>query len=367
MSAVNINRVIVLALLGLVAMSFQFFETLSIEKTKTIEKTFGMDADDYLEVHNKYGGVNIQTWDRQEVKFVINIIVKAATEKRVDEMMELIKIDFSESSNRVSAETNIESSGFWGWGNNTKYEINYEILMPQNAYIKMSNKYGNTNIASMLRDIDADIKYGNIDLEAQQVDVDLDLKYGNGNLKSAKELDAEIKYSNFTCGVVKRIELESGYSQIDIRESDVLICESKYSGIKVGRVVDLVNEGKYDDIEIQQVGNITINSGYTDVLIEKLFQSLNIEHRYGDLDVREVDSGVTKIDIDVKYTDVTINTSNVGYTLDLNGAYLDFSLDSGFNQSSKDKDGSSISIEGVSGSGKIALDCRMQYGDLKVR
>lgn len=363
----NINRVIILALLGLATMSFQLLGTLSIEKTKTIEKTFALDADDYLEVHNKYGSVNIQTWDRQEAKFVVNIIVKAGTEKRVDEMMDLIEIDFNESSNRVSAETMIESSGFWGWGNNTKYEINYEILMPRNAYIEMSNKYGNTKIASMLRDIDAEIKYGNIDLDAQQADVDLDLKYGNGNLKSAKELDAEIKYSNFTCGFTKRIELETGYSQINIDETDVLVCESKYSGIKVGRAVDIVNDGKYDDIEIKQVGNLTLTSGYTDVLIEKLFQTLDMDQRYGDLNVLEVDQGASKIDIESKYTDVVININNSGYTLDLEGSHVDFSPNRGFQQNSKEKDGSSISIEGISGSGKIALNCRMQYSDLKVK
>lgn len=363
----NIKIVILTLILSIVGYTaFATSGKLKYEKVKTIEKVFDISPDDILEISNKYGGINIETWDRQEVQFVIEIIVQAKNLDDADKVLKLIEIDFDQSSNKLSATTNIESSNNWNWGGNTKYEINYEVLMPQNVFLNVSNKYGNTNICSIERDINAFIKYGNVDIDNQIRNVNLDLKYGNGVVNSASGLKGDIKYSNFNVIDARDINMDTKYSVIIIESADNINVETGYDQYKIGKTGSFTNSGKYDDIKIKDAGRVNITSKYTELDIDRLFTSLIIEQRYGDIKVAYVDKDVEEISVNAEYTDVFIDTDESGYDLDLQGTYIDSELNRLFETIEVEDDGKNMILKGKLKDGKIKIRVNLEYGDIEI-
>ena len=77
-------------------------------KEKNIKKSFNVSSNATLKVDNSFGNVNIITWDENRVEFDITIKVSGNDDDKVEERLEGIDIEFSSSSNLVSAITKIE-------------------------------------------------------------------------------------------------------------------------------------------------------------------------------------------------------------------------------------------------------------------
>ena len=58
------------------------------EFTKTIKKEFDITSDGTTSITNKYGKVEIKTWDRNRVKVDVTIVVKASSESKAQEVFD---------------------------------------------------------------------------------------------------------------------------------------------------------------------------------------------------------------------------------------------------------------------------------------
>ena len=85
-----------------------------------------------LKVNNSYGNVDIITWNKNTVDFDITIKVTGSNDDKVMDKLQDINVEFSNSSNLVSAITRFgkrKSSSWWNWGNNKlKIEVNLKII-----------------------------------------------------------------------------------------------------------------------------------------------------------------------------------------------------------------------------------------------
>ena len=73
--------------------------------TKKITEEFNINANGKTSITNKYGHVVLNTWDKDAVKIVVQIEVKASNKNAANDLFDGIKIDFSNSSSNVSAAT----------------------------------------------------------------------------------------------------------------------------------------------------------------------------------------------------------------------------------------------------------------------
>ena len=111
--------------------------------TKVIERSFDISPDGTTRLYNKYGRINIETWDRNKVELKITIEANAKTESKADELFERIDIDITNSDDYVKAETLIESSSKWGNWTKGDYKIYYDVKMPASNRLEAGMKYGN--------------------------------------------------------------------------------------------------------------------------------------------------------------------------------------------------------------------------------
>ncbi|MEM9992285.1 MAG: hypothetical protein AAF738_11020, partial [Bacteroidota bacterium] len=84
------------------------------EFIKTIERNFDASADGIVQLHNKYGSIDISTWERNKVTLKVIIKANARTKDKAQELFDRIHIDISNGNDFVKAETHIESSSWWG-------------------------------------------------------------------------------------------------------------------------------------------------------------------------------------------------------------------------------------------------------------
>ena len=354
----------------LLVLSFVFgqsFDTHKLERDESAQ--YALKADGKLNIKNKYGYIHVKTWDKQETTINVHIKVDGRNEKKAQEIMDRINIKFSNTGNDVYAETVLgDSDGSNNnWNYNTSFTINYEVMMPKNAFLNIYNKYGNTEIMALNRSINAEIKYGNITIGELKGDLNLTLGYGNANFESVHKFSGEIKYSEINLANADDVDLDTKYSKLNMQNVGNMKIESKYDTYRITSAKSIQNEGKYDDFQIGEVGSLRIVSKYTDVDVQLLSEMFSIDQRYGEVDIAELGANVKSITIDAQYMDCDIHKTNAGYSVDFTSDYSDLRYPDGLEVTHKDFEGTEKELIGQYGNGQTKINVSMRYGAFKIR
>jgi len=342
------------------------------EFSKEINKEFDISSDGTTSLTNKYGVVNVKTWDRNRVKITVTIIVNARNESSADEVFDRISIEFSNSASTVSAETVIESQKegwFSGWSNNDNadFSINYEVFIPATNNLELSNKYGNAVVAAIEGKGDISVKYGNFELEGLGEDSRIYLGYGKGMLEKAGDISTSVSYSSMTMKDVKDVELDTKYSNITISQADDVEAETKYDNYRLGRIRDFSNMGKYDNIEIQQADKVEVNSKYTNVVVDQLRRTLDLDMQYGGGRVNQVVAGFSEITLEGRHSDFKIYLdSDCKYRMDASSSYAGINYPSDMEVQYEVEKGTSHEVKGQNNGAGGLIKARLTYGGLKV-
>jgi len=142
---------------------------------ETIEKSFDVNEHATLRLANVDGAVDIQGWDRNEIK--ITAFISAKTQEDRDR----INIEFDQGSNGVSVETEYEKQS--SWNNNHSGKVDYTVRVPFGASltaIELVN--GSLVIDKVQGEIKADTVNGSIKI--QGLADDIELSSVNGSIKA---------------------------------------------------------------------------------------------------------------------------------------------------------------------------------------
>ncbi len=358
---------------GLIVMLFCAVTGQSFDKydlTKTISQEYDLRADGTLDIYNKYGKVDIKTWDKQVAKIDIVIKVDARNDKKAQEMMDRIDVVFTNKPDYVSAKTTFSEDRKVSYQNsyNAEYTIDYTIYMPKNAHLKIFNKYGNTEIEALDKSVAAEIKYGDLSMDNVIGDVDLQLGYGNAKMKDMASLTAQVKYSNVEAGNTGDLKMDSKYSQFEFNDLGDASIQSKYDTYSISKVKKLSNDGKYDDFDIKEAEAVNFETKYTDIEIDFLHYGIEVEQKYGDVEIKELGSKADYLTFNLEYTDVTVRRMNTGYSLDMEGEHSDYKIHSDFSTTyhSDEDECCDIEVKGNYGNGQTKIYAKLDYGHLKL-
>ena len=342
--------------------------------TEVIQKTFDIDKDGKVELLNKYGKMDINTWDRAEVDVKVTIIVKAKSKDAAQEEFDRINVEFNNSRSSVSAMTEIESkqSSWWGWGSSSSsdFKIHYEVTLPNTVKLDASNKYGNMFVEQMNADLKVTQKYGDFEIDGVNGDLEFSLGYGNGSIAFVDNVEGYIKYSNLSIDKAENIELESKYSKMRFDKVKSLTTLSKYDKYTIGHLEYFKNEGKYDNIDIDEVDDVDIYTKYTDCRINFLNDTGEFECSYGGVRIEKLNEDFKNLEIEGSYTTIkVIREGSCSLDFDVETNYADIDIPSDSHLTQKLKEGSSrhyIGYTGSKGSGK-KINADLNYGSFELR
>jgi hypothetical protein len=345
-----------------------------IELRKQYNKEFSSNASTVVEIGNRYGKVEVKTWDKSLVKIEVSIIVKANKKSNAQSKLDAITVKFDKSGNNVIAHTDISEgsnswwSGWWSSDNNVKYEINYLVYMPSNLHSIIENKYGNIYLPDLNAKTSISLKYGN--LEGRNIDGDLmiNLGYGKASMGKVSTLSGSISYSDYRGISADVVVLTSKYSKVYIDNSNSLTAYSKYDSYKLGDITNLNFTGAYDDLQIKSLSTGNCNTKYSGIDINSLSYILDADLSYGSINIDNLKTSLKSITISSSYAPIKIY-GMVPAKVDISGKYFDAFLGADFISKNVDKDGSSKTINGykISDRTNATINITTKYGDIYMK
>ena len=89
--AMNYNKFVTLLLLALFftsALTAQIY-------TRKISKSYKVNSSTTIDIFNKYGKVHVVTWDKDSVKFKVNLTIQTSNESKLTKLKQNIGFDFT--------------------------------------------------------------------------------------------------------------------------------------------------------------------------------------------------------------------------------------------------------------------------------
>ncbi len=272
------------------------------KKNKTVLKEYKVNENCDVQLSNKYGNINIISWDKDSVKIIINLNVETKSQGKTDKIFSYIDFDFTNTEYYIIAKTCFkENTGtFWNdvsdmanviFSSGNNVEIEYEVYMPAKANLKIDNKFGNIYTTDLSGNIDILLSNGDFKANNLSGKVKIDLKFGNcvvNKLSSAKLL--------------------LGYSELELRNCGNADINSKSSKISIDKIDELkITDSKRDKYYLDFVKVLNGNSTFSYIYLTRLCDELTFAMKYGGLSVESLANTFKIMDVNADYTDVTVS------------------------------------------------------------
>lgn len=358
MKAPIFKSVILLIFVQLLVISSAF--ALSDEFSKNLHKEYNADANTLLIIENKFGDIDINNWDKNKVTIDVTITVDHRNEDKAKELLDYITVNFKQSGNTIEAITDIDDK-FSKWNtfsfndDDKEFSIDYKVYIPNDIKLDLENKYGSVFINEIKGHADIAVKYGNLKIN----------KITRGNVKPLSQV--YLAYSKGTIEECKWLNINIKYSKLEIEEAQALIAITKYSKLYVDKASSIVCESKYDEYRLGSLTNFVASTAYTGYEINEIYKKVEIDNRYGGIDIDYVSADFEKISIENEYGDIDIGIDpNASYHIKGYAKYADIDYP-GIGKVSRIKENTSLQIEGLVGEDnntKSYVEIETKYGDV---
>ncbi len=326
-----------------------------MHRSKTIEETVAISNAATVEITNKYGRIQIDTWDKDSLFIEVSITAQAKNFDKVERIMDRINIDMNTESEdfmifRTEIGNNKRGGGILGffqdlWDdtsdltnsllNTQNVTVDYHLYLPESVKLTIENKFGDVILPTVKGALRMDIEHG--DLRAKEIwnARNVTAKYGKLDVKN-------IHQGNLNLSFVDAVIESGGNLQV----------ESRSSNINLEEVENIEVDAHYDEWYIGSAESVNGSQVSTDLRVRKLTQSIDLTSKYGSVDVARIEPKVKNVNLYGNYTDYSL------------GFHPSVSYD--FNISLKDDDNfyfpekqAKVDIDNVSGEGMRHIDGRM--------
>lgn len=274
------------------------------EKTRIEGRSMKVSSNVYLEIDNQYGNVEIESISGDSLIIDVTIRVIGDDMEDVEELMDLINVNIRETSSYVLVETLwAEDASFFKkslldltqtFGSKDLIQVDYKIQVPRNLAIEINNRFGDVYMGDHDGPVELDLSYG--DFRAHKLTHVKSMKAKYGKLK-VKEM-----------GGAARLDVKF-MDSVEIDEAEEVHIKSTSSDIEIERVGKLHLNCTHDEIRVEEAGEVTGVISLTDLEIDELTGKLDLTTKYGELNIRNVDSDVELVNIEGAYTDFQIGFS----------------------------------------------------------
>ncbi|MCZ4695918.1 hypothetical protein DWB61_14835 [Ancylomarina euxinus] len=325
-------------------------------KTKKITKTYSASSN--LKVDTRYSRVEFKTWDKNEIKFEIEISAEGNKAENAQTMLNNITIDMTEGDDLIIAKTvfgdffslkKLSNSIF----NKGKVKIDYTIYLPTVTKLDLVLKDSRSFIANHSADIKLDLTYSELTAE---------------NLSGKN--DFELRSNCFLkIGKINEVELNIGGSEINIEEANKITGDSRDSKYKLGSIDNMNIKSSRDNFEIKEIESLYGSSSLSKFDISHLGSEIDYDINFGHLFIFNVDYLFSFVKLDSKFGNLGLSFSkNTNFDYEINHRAVKFDKTSAFDlESNKTMDGKKAISKGKFGSKNASSKVNIRANNCKLK
>jgi len=284
----------------------------SFTEKKSYSKSIQVNREVTLEIDNRYGSVNITPSVRDVISVKAEIEASAQNQEKVRNLIKGIDVSISESDLLVRVVTEFSQSitniveAFKEMTSKvipyeSGIEVNYSITAPEYINLKIINKYGDVTIGNCTSSLILDLSNGSFKAnsvnEAGQIDL----------------ISGDIAVNKLNKGIIN-----TTFANVEINESQDLTITSVSSKLYLKQAEKINIDSRRDKFYIGTAGSIKGISYFTDYKIDNLLKEVNLDAKYGDLEIDLVDRSFGLISLKSTYADIDITFHQMAsYNLDI--------------------------------------------------
>ncbi len=283
------------------------------EFTNQIIRAYAVNTNTSVDVFNKYGRIHVMPWDKDSVKFIIDLRIKNKDYEKLEKIKNSISFEFTPAANYVIVKTrigdgtedaikdlvNIAGSYFSSYN---QININYTIMLPAYTRLKLENKFGDVYLDDREADLNLILSYG--DFKANNLN-------GANNIITLNSCDAEIN-------AINEGKISVSYGNLHIAEARKLSVNSRSSNLNIDKLSDLTLNSRRDKIFLPNVRSLHGDSYFSEFSLLGLREELNFTFRYGKLNIENIEKNFSFININSEYTDIRLTfTRGSAYDIDI--------------------------------------------------
>ena len=294
------NKIRRIALLIGFVCSIPYLGFAQFTETKEINKHFKVSPTTRIELTNKYGKIELNTWNKDSVIVDIKIRVEDKKLSKLEKAISEIDFDITESDhfvivrtivgkNKSGLEKEIQKFKESVFQSDSKIEINYTVWLPKSNDLKVENKFGDIYIGDYFGE--------------------LELNLSNGNLKSHNfegKTNLTLSFADATINQMKSGRLDCNYSEVFMKKADNLQVTSKSSDFEIYEINELDANSRRDKFRIRLIESLEAKGSFSNFRINELTDRISLRVEYGDVDIEKTAIDFSNIYIESKSTDINL-------------------------------------------------------------
>ena len=176
---------------------------LAATATERIDQVFELSPGGSVELKNTNGSIEIESWDRDEVRVVAEKRIKARSDEDAEEALEHLRVEFEQTSDGLRIDTHYprRSEGVLSWlfGDNVNMQVSYKLTLPRNidleavtvnggisvyetsGTMRLRSTNGSIKVSDAAGSVDAHTTNGAIKVELTELVAGEDLAFGTTN------------------------------------------------------------------------------------------------------------------------------------------------------------------------------------------
>lgn len=343
--------------LALITLSPVWGQAKNAEHTKEFHKSYKVGAKHTLQVENRFGSVNISSWDKLEVKVDVEIMVEMGNDKKAQELLESIEIKVREGSDLLQIKTFMgDDKQTVNLNGKRDMEINYEIKLPKSLALELRNKFG---------DITLDELEGRAEIE---------LQFGSAKIGSLRHEQNELTFKFSDPVIIDEIgggDLKLKFSKLELGSSGSLNFDSQMSSSNIGKTKGARMKVSYGSLDLESITDLQLTASMSAITVEELLEGGVIDVQYGKLSIEKLAQSFKGLEISGSFTPISIETEEgSAFVLDANTSMSNLDLPSGYRVVKGSEITNNQSFDGIIGKdreGLPVLKVKNSFGKIEIK
>ena len=270
------------------------------EYTQRVTRSFKVNSTATVDIANKYGKVQVVTWDNDSVKFIIDLRIKAKDQQKLQKLKQSIDFEFTTGQFFVIAHTVLGQSSqdifkdivdiagtYLSTANSVT--INYTVMVPAYTPLKIENKFGDVFIDNLDNNLNLTLSYGDITAGRLNGKTDIRLSSGDGTISYMKDGHVFVSYGD-----------------LHVKEAGKLFADTRSSNVTIEKSASLKLDSRRDKLFLNDLGSVSGSGYFSAINIGDLHNDVTLSLRYGDFSADKIYRTFSVVNISSEYTDLTL-------------------------------------------------------------